>query len=75
MAQSDATAELLLDAALSALGNRRAVLTLPAANAPGVALLERYGFMETERLLHMRRGPAPHRRSELVYAQANLTLG
>jgi predicted N-acetyltransferase YhbS len=75
-AASPATAESLLQAALTLpqLGELRA--TFPAENRAAHALLSRYGFVPTEGLVHMRLGDAPDsRRRTDYYGQAGLMLG
>jgi hypothetical protein len=69
-------AEALLSAALALPYTNPPFVTIPGDNAGGVALLERRGFVVTERLLHMRRGgTGDPRRVGCIYSQASLTLG
>ena len=75
-ADSREAAEALLATALALPFADGPRLTFPDANRAGRDLLARYGFEETEALLHMRRGgSADPRQPGLVYGQASLTLG
>jgi len=75
-AASERAAETLLQAALALAYDDGPRLVLPASNGAGRALLERYGFVQTETLTHMRRGgPADPRDCAHIYAQASLMLG
>jgi ribosomal protein S18 acetylase RimI-like enzyme len=75
-ATSPALAEMLLQAALTLprLGEPR--VTFPAENRSARRMLDRYGFIEREGLVHMRLGDAldPRRRAD-YYGQAGLMLG
>jgi predicted N-acetyltransferase YhbS len=75
-ADSPVIAELLLQAALTLPRSGEPRLTLPADNRAGRELLNRYGFVEAEGLMHMRLGSAPDPRQRAhYYGQASLMLG
>jgi len=75
-ALSPAAAEPLLRAGLSLPYDDEPRLTFPSENAACGALLATYGFVEFERLLHMRRGgESDPRQVRCLYGQASLSLG
>jgi ribosomal protein S18 acetylase RimI-like enzyme len=70
-----ATAETLLQAALSLELSDFTRVLLPTANEEGLELLQRYGFENVRTLRHMVKGGSPKRQRKLMYGLARYALG
>ena len=75
MASDPASAERLLQEALSATMPGKPAAIIPRQNRAGMELLERYGFAFKRSCRHMQRGPVPVRQRTMIYGLTSFAIG
>ena len=75
MACDPASAERLLQEALSSNASVKPYVVIPRLNRAGMLLLERYGFEFKRSCRHMQRGQLPARRRDQIYGQSSYAIG
>jgi hypothetical protein len=75
MARDPASAERVLQAALSSTKSAMPVAVIPGANRAGIQILERYGFSFKRSCRHMQRRLAAERQRTQTYGLISFAIG